>query len=102
APPVCVGPAASAAAGGTLVVTGGVQGGAITNAAFAYDPASDSWTDLPNSNVARYRGGAACGFYKGCRCEGNFAATPDSEMLPGLEDCAAGGADVGWLSVEPT
>jgi subtilisin family serine protease/N-acetylneuraminic acid mutarotase len=100
--PVDLWAAASAGADGTLVVTGGVQGGAITNAAFAYDPTSDSWTDLPNSNVARYRGGAACGFYKVGGSEGNFAATPDSEMLPGLEDCAAGGADVGWLSVEPT
>ena len=32
----------------------------------------------------------------------DFTATPDSEMLPGLEDCAAAGADVGWLSVDPT
>lgn len=100
--PVDLWASASAGAGGQLVVTGGVQGGAITNAAFAYDPGADSWTDLPNSNVARYRGGAACGFYKVGGSQGSFDATADSEMLPGLEDCAAGGADVGWLSVEPT
>ncbi|MBY8870234.1 S8 family serine peptidase [Micromonospora sp. PLK6-60] len=91
-----------AVAGGKLLVVGGVQGGAITNAGFAYDPAGGSWSSLPNANTARYRGGAACGFYKIGGSSGNFTATPDSEVLPGLEECAEGPADVSWLTIDKT
>ena len=63
----------------------------ITNATFAYDPASDAWADLPNSNTARYRGGMACGLYKIGGSSGGFTATVDSEMLPGFEDCGSSG-----------
>ena len=88
-----------AAANGTLIVNGGVQGGTITNATFAYDPTTDEWTDLPNSNTAVYRGAAACGFGKFGGSSGNFNATPDTEYLPGFDDCGAAGADVTWLSL---
>ncbi|AGZ41671.1 peptidase S8 and S53 subtilisin kexin sedolisin [Actinoplanes friuliensis DSM 7358] len=91
-----------AVANGTLLVVGGSQAGAISNAGFAYDPASNSWANLPNANTARYRGGAACGFYKVGGASGGFTATADSEALPGLEECAAGGADVSWLSIDKT
>ncbi|MET7971405.1 S8 family serine peptidase [Micromonospora sp. NPDC005305] len=89
-----------AVANGKLLVVGGSQGGAITNAGFAYDPATDSWANLPNANTPRYRGGAACGFYKIGGSSGSFNATKDSEVLPGLEECAEGPADVSWLTID--
>ncbi len=91
-----------AVAGGKLLIVGGVQAGAITNAGFSYDPASDTWAALPNANVPRYRGGAACGFYKVGGSLGQFTATVDSEALPGLEDCSESSADVSWLSIDKT
>jgi subtilisin family serine protease len=94
--------ASYAVAGGKLLVVGGVQAGAVTNAGMAYDPAADSWSALPNANLPRYRGGAACGFYKVGGSSGGFTATGDSEALPGLEDCAESSADVSWLSIDKT
>ncbi|MFE9689556.1 S8 family serine peptidase [Micromonospora sp. NPDC005806] len=91
-----------AVANGKLLVVGGVQGGAVTNAGFAYDPGTNSWSNLPNANTARYRGGAACGFYKVGGSSGGFTATPDSEALPGLEECAEGPADVSWMTIDKT
>ncbi|MFC8616651.1 S8 family serine peptidase [Micromonospora purpureochromogenes] len=91
-----------AVANGKLLVVGGSQGGAITNAGFAYDPATDSWSHLPNANTPRYRGGAACGFYKIGGSSGSFTATADSEVLPGLEECAEGPADVSWMTIDKT
>ncbi|GAB3186418.1 hypothetical protein GCM10027259_50500 [Micromonospora palomenae] len=88
-----------AVANGRLLVVGGVQSGAVTNAGFAYDPAITSWSNLPNANTPRYRGGAACGFYKVGGSSGGFAATPDSEALPGLEECAE---DVSWMTINKT
>ncbi|MGH3486286.1 MAG: S8 family serine peptidase [Nocardioidaceae bacterium] len=93
---------AYSAANGQLLVNGGVQGGAVTNAGFAYDPGTDTWSDLPNSNTARYRGAAGCGFYKVGGSSGGFTATTDSEVLPGFAECAAGGGDVEWLSIDTT
>lgn len=90
-----------AVANGMLVVNGGVQAGAISNATFAYDAESEAWVNLPNSNTPRYRGGASCGVYKIGGSSGNFNAAPDSEMLPGMEDCGATAADVEWLSISP-
>jgi N-acetylneuraminic acid mutarotase len=89
-------------ANGMLVVNGGVQGTVITNRTFAYDPAAGAWTDLPNTNTARYRGGMACGVYKVGGSSGGFTATVDSEMLPGYEECAAGAADVEWMTINRT
>ncbi|MEV4417834.1 S8 family serine peptidase [Catellatospora sp. NPDC049609] len=89
-----------AVASGKLLVVGGSQGGAITNAGFAYDPVAGSWSALPNANTARYRGGAACGFYKIGGSSGNFSALPDSEALPGFEGCAEAAADVSWLTID--
>jgi subtilisin family serine protease len=91
-----------AVANGRLLVVGGVQAGAVTNAGFAYDPATSAWSALPNANTPRYRGGAACGFYKIGGSSGQFNSTPDSEVLPGLGECAAGGADVSWFSIDKT
>ncbi|MFV2114846.1 S8 family serine peptidase [Micromonospora sp. LOL_025] len=89
-----------AVANGKFLVVGGSQGGAITNVGFAYDPATSSWSSLPNANTARYRGGAACGFYKVGGSSGGFTATRDSEVLPGFEECAASTADVSWMTID--
>lgn len=89
-------------ANGKLNVVGGVQAGAVTNAGFAYDPAAGTWSALPNANQARYRGGAACGFYKVGGSSGGFTATADSENLPGLESCSESAADVSWLALDKT
>jgi subtilisin family serine protease len=94
--------ASAAIANDKLMVVGGVQADAVTNAGFAYDPSTEQWAALPNANQARYRGGAACGFYKVGGSSGGFAADPASEVLPGFEECAAGGADVSWLSIDKT
>ncbi|RAO39010.1 C5a peptidase [Micromonospora saelicesensis] len=89
-----------AVASGKLLVVGGSQGGAISNAGFAFDPAAGSWSNLPNSNTARYRGGAACGFYKIGGSSGSFNAAPDSEVLPGFEGCSESAADVSWMTID--
>ena len=94
--------ASFAVAGGKLLVVGGVQAGAVTNAGFAFDTAAGTWAALPNANQPRYRGGAACGFYKVGGSSGGFTATVDSEALPGLEDCSESSADVSWLSIDKT
>lgn len=91
------------AANGQLIVSGGVTDGTstITNQGFAYSPDSNSWTALPNSNNALYRGASACGFYKIGGSVGQFNATKSVEALPGYDQCAAT-ADVPWLSEDPT
>lgn len=60
----------------------------------------DTWSDLPASNNVVYRGAGACGFYKVGGSTGGFTPVPNSELLPGLEECVAE-ADVPWLSVDP-
>ncbi|MCA2215951.1 S8 family serine peptidase [Jidongwangia harbinensis] len=93
--------ASFASANGKLLVVGGSQGGAITNVGFAYDPGTNSWAALPNANAPRYRGAAACGYYKVGGASGGFNATATGEMLPGLEECAEGG-DVSWMTIDTT
>jgi subtilisin family serine protease/N-acetylneuraminic acid mutarotase len=89
-------------AGGQLLVSGGVTDdfSTVTNAGWMYDPGSDSWSELPNSNNALYRGGSACGFYKIGGSEFGFSPVDAVELLPDLDDCGAA-PDVTWLSVEP-
>ena len=90
-------------ANGQLLVSGGVvNNSAVTNQGWAYDPNTNAWTALPNSNNAFYRGGGACGFYKvGGSVSSLDPAHAESEVLPGYDSCAAGGADVPWLSEQP-
>jgi hypothetical protein len=90
-------------ANGQLLVSGGVTNGfnTLTNQGFAYDPGSNAWTALPNSNNTLYRGGAACGFYKIGGSIGGFNPAKNSEMLPGYDQCAAT-TDVPWLSEDKT
>ncbi|GAA1726393.1 hypothetical protein GCM10009809_22670 [Isoptericola hypogeus] len=92
--------AAAAVANDRLLVVGGVQAGTITNAAFAYDAGADTWERMPNAGSARYRGGAACGFYKVGGSVQNYIPDPAAEMLPGYDDCAEGSTDVAWLSTD--
>ncbi|MGF0116246.1 S8 family serine peptidase [Promicromonospora sp. Marseille-Q5078] len=94
--------AASAVANDRLLVVGGVQAGTITNAAFAYDPGADTWERMPNAGTSRYRGGAACGFYKVGGSVQNYIPDPAAEVLPGFDDCAEGSTDVAWLSTDTT
>ena len=92
-----------AAAGGLLVLAGGVTAGstAVTNRTVAFDPATGAWRDLPNARFGRYRGAAACGAYKIGGSPSSFVGTADSERLGGLELCAAE-ADLPWLGTSPT
>ncbi|MEV6691841.1 S8 family serine peptidase [Micromonospora sp. NPDC051196] len=92
-----------AAAGGLLVLAGGVTDGstAVTNRTVGFDPATGAWRDLPNARFGRYRGAAACGAYKIGGSPSSFVGSPDSERLGGLELCAAE-ADLPWLSSSPS
>ncbi|MTK00623.1 S8 family serine peptidase [Micromonospora sp. CP22] len=92
-----------AAAGGLLVLAGGVTDGstAVTNRTVGFDPATGAWRDLPNVRFGRYRGAAACGVYKVGGSPSSFVGSADSERLGGLELCAAE-ADLAWLSTSPT
>ncbi|MEV8378067.1 S8 family serine peptidase [Kribbella sp. NPDC056861] len=94
--------ASFATAGGKLLVVGGVQATAVTNAGFAFDPAAGTWAALPNANQPRYRGGAACGFYRVGGSSGGFTPTVEGEVLPGLDACSESSADVPWLSLDKT
>jgi len=96
--------AASSVANGQLLVSGGVINGSsvVTNQGWAFDPASGSWTALPNSNNSFYRLGGACGFYKiGGSVSQSSPAHAEAEVLPGYDSCAEGAADVPWLSESP-
>jgi N-acetylneuraminic acid mutarotase len=91
------------AANGQLLVSGGVTNGnsTVTNQGYAYDPGSNAWTALPNSNNTIYRGGSACGFYKIGGSTGGRTPSKSSEVLPGYDQCAAS-ADIPWLSEDTT
>jgi hypothetical protein len=54
------------------------------------------------ANNAEYRGGGSCGMYKVGGSTGGFAPTPFAEVLPGYDQCGGGGADVPWLTEDPT
>jgi hypothetical protein len=90
-------------ANGLLLLSTGVINNSttVTNQGWAYDPVADSWSALPNANQARYRAGAACGFVKVGGSTGGFTPTPQSELLPGFDQCATV-TDVPWLSASPT
>ncbi|MFJ6166095.1 S8 family serine peptidase [Micromonospora orduensis] len=90
------------AAGGLLVLAGGVTAASttVTNRTIAYDPVAGSWRDLPNVGFGRYRGAAACGAYKIGGSPSPFVGSAESERLDGLGLCA-GEADLPWLSTAP-
>ncbi|MGW0086580.1 carboxypeptidase regulatory-like domain-containing protein [Streptomyces sp. NPDC003393] len=92
--------AASTTANGKLEVMGGAinDGTEVTNQGFAYDPDTNTWSPLPNSNSAGYRGGAACGIYK-VGGSGPSGTSSLVEHLPGYDQCATA---VGWMSENTT
>ncbi|MEH1169576.1 S8 family serine peptidase [Micromonospora sp. CPCC 205539] len=91
-----------AAAGGLLVLAGGVTAASTTatNRTIAYDPVAGGWRDLPNAQFSRYRGAGACGAYAIGGSPSAFVGSAGSERLGGLELCA-GEADLPWLSTAP-
>ncbi|HET6211445.1 MAG TPA: kelch repeat-containing protein, partial [Micromonosporaceae bacterium] len=80
---------AHTSASGLLVIMGGVTANlsTVTNRSVAYDPATNTWINLPNAQFARYRGGGACGAYKVGGASGGFTGTADTERLGGLDQC---------------
>lgn len=84
----------------TLLVSGGITSGAITNEGFVYDPETDAWSRLPASNNVLYRGGSACGLNRiGGSVRSGFVPSDAVELLPTYADCIP--ADVSWMSLEP-
>jgi hypothetical protein len=92
---------AYSAANGLLLISSGLSGPAtLTNQGLAYDPGTDTWSNLPNAQFPRFRGAGACGFYKvGGSSVAGFSPTPDSEHLSELDQC--GITDVPWLAENP-
>ncbi|MER5689359.1 kelch repeat-containing protein [Streptomyces sp. NPDC002205] len=91
--------AASSAANGQLLVSGGSNGqDSYTNAGYQYDPQADSWSALPNANHIAFRGGSACGLYRIGGTTGGLAGiVANAEKLPGYEACGDG---VDWLTTD--
>ncbi|MFK3983577.1 S8 family serine peptidase [Micromonospora sp. NPDC050397] len=102
APPVPLWGSQYAAAGRLLVVNGGIAADRdeVTNRTIAFDPASGSWLDLPNSRFAQFRGAGACGAYKFGGMPEPFTPSVESERLGGLESCDDP-VDVPWLAAAP-
>jgi hypothetical protein len=82
--------------GGVGVLPGGVE--VLTNGGTAYDPATNTWTGLPATGAALYRGGSACGFVRiGGNASGqSLVLVRNAELLPEYSGCEFG--HVGWLS----
>ncbi|MEV6526653.1 kelch repeat-containing protein [Longispora sp. NPDC051575] len=97
---------AGASANGQFLLLGGITGQstALTNRGFAYNPADNTWTELPESRVPTARGGGACGSYKVGGWTGPFEPSTGVEKLTGYDQCGEagpGGADVPWLNETP-
>jgi hypothetical protein len=96
-PPVDVWGAAGTAASGRLLVAGGVLVGAdaMTNEAYAYDPAADAWTAVPNLPQPLFSAASAPGWYVlgGQTPDHVFQAA--AQVLAGFDKPHG---DVPWLS----
>ncbi|MEU6218222.1 carboxypeptidase regulatory-like domain-containing protein [Streptomyces sp. NPDC047022] len=99
--------AAYSAANGQLLVSGGVVSGAfrptLTNQTYAYSPAANAWTALPNANLTVYRGAGAVGFYVAGGLSSNQILAPsisNVSLLPGYNRNSSA-TDVDWLSEAP-
>jgi Kelch motif len=87
------------AANDELIVSGGIGNGTLTNAGYAYDPATDTWSDLPAANSVTYRGGSACGLDRiGGSTSSGFHPSGVAETLPGYWAC--GESDTPWLTLD--
>ena len=92
--------AAAASANGELEVLGGAveNGASLTNQNFAYDPTTNLWSALPDSQSAAYRGAATCGIYQvGGETAGSYTPMQTAENLPGYDQC---GGSVTWMSTD--
>ncbi|MBO0871622.1 MAG: hypothetical protein J2P15_23975, partial [Micromonosporaceae bacterium] len=89
------------AASDTLLVSGGVTQSSteVTNQSFGYQPATDTWVDVPPPSNVVYRAASACGFYRIGGSTGGLTPTRQVEQLPGFDDCDDA-VDVDWLSVD--
>ncbi|MEU1622481.1 kelch repeat-containing protein [Streptomyces sp. NPDC005722] len=102
--PVGLATAAYAAANGRLLVSGGFKrvgvNRVLTPEGYAYDPGSDTWSALPRTATAVYRGGGAPGLYRvGGSGQSRFPVPVATvEELPGWDGTET---DVGWLSASP-
>ena len=83
-----------------LLVSGGITGGAITNASWSYDPDADAWASLPAARFALYRGGSACGLFRIGGSVGGFTPANSTQLLPTYGACVP--EDVPWLSENNT
>ena len=89
---------AYAGSGGQLQVAAGSGTTTITNQAAQYAPATNTWTALPNANIAEYRGGGACGLYQ---IGGNSGGSVNSaQLLPRYDACVPAAAS--WLTESST
>jgi N-acetylneuraminic acid mutarotase len=88
--------AASGTANGELLVAaGGIGNDGRTSQAVEYDPATNTWSALPDANQATGFSGGTCGpdgFYD----IAGQGATTQAEMLPGYDQCGTPSAP--WLS----
>ncbi|WUD78113.1 carboxypeptidase regulatory-like domain-containing protein [Streptomyces sp. NBC_00510] len=102
--PVGLATAAYAAADGRLLVSGGFKrvgvNRVLTPEGYAYDPGSGTWSALPRTTTAVYRGGGAPGMYRvGGSDQSRFPVPVATvEELPGWDGTET---DVGWLSESP-
>ncbi|MEU1596445.1 carboxypeptidase regulatory-like domain-containing protein [Streptomyces sp. NPDC005708] len=100
--------AAYSAADGQLLVSGGVISGGglrptLTNQTYAYSPAANAWTALPNANLTVYRGAGAAGFYVAGGLSSNQILAPsisNVSLLPGYNRNSSP-TNVDWLSETP-
>jgi putative cell wall-binding protein/subtilisin family serine protease len=99
--PVTLFAPASGTANDQLIAVSGIQDDQLTNASWAYDLSTDTWSPLPNSNHAAFRGGGACGFVR-AGGQDDASLVSSAELLPGYDGCAEGGADVDWLFLDTT
>ncbi len=91
------------AANNLLLVSGGAvqDSSVITNEGSSYNPATNQWSALPNSNQTTYRGAGALGFYRVGGSPGGFSSpVTTAEVLPGFNQ--GGSTNVKWLSETPT
>ncbi|MGW5351000.1 carboxypeptidase regulatory-like domain-containing protein [Streptomyces sp. NPDC004031] len=99
--PIQLGSSAVAVANGQLLLSTGYTDNstAMTNRGFAYDPAADRWTPLPNAATPRAQAAGATGFYS-VGGASSSAVLADVTLLPGYGQ--EGKVAVPWLSTDRT
>lgn len=104
--PVATTDAAGTVANGNLLVSGGIiQIDGVnygTNEGYAYDPGTNTWSELPPAPRMSYGSAAACGLFRfgGRSAERGWRTDPSGEVLPGLDSCGTG--DLPWMTLDRT